>query len=257
MKLINEENISFLYTDFDSVYLKDLQIESGIKKTNWEHQSTIEKVLKLQHHVFKLLNHGNIEYPVNYDPLSIIKTSKKGEGVRCVEYCIVLAALLQSIGIYARKVDLIVKDADIIKSNASHSIVEAFDLEFKKWIMLDPQNNIIPISLKNNQPLNALELKKILDGNNINLKLLGVNDTKLAINYLRFLKPYLYYFHVNVYQIYDYSDVKITANKVTPTNIYLKPKGSKDLQMFQKRFPIQDALFTELEESFYQIPTKE
>jgi hypothetical protein len=257
MKLISEENISFLYTDFDSVYLKDLKIESGIEKINWQHQSTLEKILKLQHYVYKLLKHGNIDYSTNGDPLSIIKNSKKGECVRCVEFCIVLTALLQSIGIYARKVDLIIKDADIIKSNASHSIVEAFDLELNKWVMLDPQNNIIPINLENNQPLNALELKKILDSSNISLKFLGVNDTKSAINYLRFLKPYLYYFHVNSCQIYDYSDLKSTSNTVTPTNIYLKSKGSKNLQMFQKRFPIQDALFTESEESFYQNPIAE
>lgn len=94
--------------------------------------------------------------PIQFDPLYILEQVSKGKQFRCVEYAVVLNGCLNALGLRSRILSLKMHDCETREYGAGHVVVEVFITELDKWIMADPQFNVVPY--KNNEPLNAVEL---------------------------------------------------------------------------------------------------
>ena len=166
------------------------QMVSGAK-------SELEKSLILLNWTNGLWRHTGANEPKKNDALSILLEVEKGKRFRCVEYAIVLAAALNSIGIPARIVSLYTKDVETSKCCAGHVVTEAYLPGFKKWIFLDGQMNYIPFL--NGVPLNAFEYQSAIINNEKEVELRSIkgNFNKIKTSRkINWVTEHLFYFHI-------------------------------------------------------------
>jgi len=89
-------------------------------------------------------HNGNNE-PHKNDVTSILEEVKEGKNFRCVEYGIVVAACLNSIGLKARQLNLKTKDVETTEYGAGHVVTEVFLNDLKKWMFIDGQFDAMPL----------------------------------------------------------------------------------------------------------------
>ena len=116
----------------------------------------------------------------------------------------------------------------------SHYVVEAYLKEYDKWCIVDGQWNAIPI--RDGVPLNAVEFQKTLAHNKFSITLhnRAFNRSK---RYFDWIGPSLYFFQY-------YVDNRVDATERSDKKIILVPIGAKNPVTFQRKWPIQNALYT-------------
>lgn len=84
--------------------------------------------------------HAGISEPSRADAVTILREVEAGKRFRCVEYSLVLSAVLQAFGHPARVVSLR-RDGSSYGIGKGHVVTEVWSNQHKKWIVMDGQNN--------------------------------------------------------------------------------------------------------------------
>ncbi|MHA3045537.1 transglutaminase-like domain-containing protein [Riemerella anatipestifer] len=243
---ISDAKYNLVYKDFsqreDLVILrKEFKLDSIIADC----ETDFDKVVKIQSWVQSRWKHDGENMPEKNDALFILREAEKGKRFRCVEYSIVANQCLLSLGFTVRGLGLMTKDISEVKSGGGHAVNEVFVRDLNKWVLIDPQYDVI--TTFNNKPLNAVELQRCI-ANNWDFEILNPNQIITKEDYKKWIGPYLYYFTTTLkgepVDIWD----RIVGNKKQLTLI---PKGAKEPKYFQKIFRINNSYYTNSINDFY------
>ncbi len=244
----------FYYSDtLGNEYLKELRQNYGLDTLTSNLPNEIEKIKTILHWSSSQWEHNGSNSPSKADALTILKEAEAGKQFRCVEYGILAAASLNSIGIRARVLGLKTRDVKKVKFGAGHVVAEVYSNEFSKWIFIDPQFDIMPTL--NGVPLNAVEFQKAISYERQNIELVnskGKLEPDFAENYINWIGKYLYFFDVGFDQRIDFSvDKKDYEGK---NSLMLVPLGVDNPTIFQRKYKIDYCIYTNSINEFYTNP---
>jgi len=243
----------FYYSDtLNNAYLRELRQAYRLDSLTDQTDSEFEKIKILLNWTNKQWTHSN-NTPSKPDPLTILDEAKKGNNFRCVEYGIVSAAALNSIGIPSRLLGLASADVEKVRTGAGHVVAETYSKEFKKWIFIDAQWNTIPVI--NNVPLNAIEFQKAIYENNVNLKIInskGDASKEEQESYIDWIGKYLFYYTIGFDNRYrdDYQNVMVSGKP----RLMLVPLNTENPTIFQRKSKIDYCIYSNNSRDFYQCP---
>lgn len=246
-----DNNLRFAYENgSENPYLQRLKTEYPIDNIAHTSKNDLEKVQKITSWIHGLWEHDGNNTPKQSDALYILEEVKKGQRFRCVEYGIVATACLNSIGLPSRTLALKTKGVETTPSGAGHVVMEVFLKDLNKWVMVDPQWDVIPCL--NNVPLNAVELQDAITKKK-DIEIL-TNDKELSVEqYEGWIYPYLYYFSYKFDNREGVpKDERIRING--KSDIMLVPLGAKEPSVFQGSYPIDYCLYTHSISDFYGKP---
>lgn len=253
-KDISSNNYEFIFSDYKkNTYLDSLRKEFNIDSLVANANSELQKAFILLKWSHTRWEHNGSNTPEKSDAISILDEAKTGKNFRCTEYSIVLASVLNSVGIPARVVGIKVKDVGSTLAGAGHVVTEAYLSELNKWIFLDGQMNYIPFF--NNKPLNAVEYKNAIINNmgHLELRSLNYNFSKEEVKeYADWEGKYLYYLDTQ----FDNREGKITK-RITydgKTKLMLVPIGADNPTKFQFFQSMDNLDYTHNIEDFYKKP---
>lgn len=236
--------INFKYSSVGDQYLIDLKQQFRLDTLIENTKSDMERVQVICNWVHNLWEHDGLNTPEKDDPISIMLEAQKGNKFRCIEYSIVIQGCLTALSIPSRIVILMTKDVETADKWGSHYIVESYLKESAKWCMIDGQKNAIPSI--SNMPLSAIEFQNALANNNPELTVL--NLSKLSTPpYFRWIKPSLYYFQY-------YIDNRVGINQKDNYKIMLVPLGAKKPKIFQKKWPMNNVIYSNALLNIYDPP---
>lgn len=237
------EPYSFQWSTPEDEYLVRFRKEYQLDTLIAGKQTDLERVQAVAHWVHGLWQHDR-DYPANYDAISIIKEAKNGKKFSCLEYSYVNAQILSALGFKARITGLMTEDCETRSFGAVHVVTEVWLPDLNRWIMVDPQWDVI-ITL-DGMPLNCLQLQFAIAQKLSGVDALSLSDTK-AKKYLTWIGPYLYYFQIFV-------DNRYSDKQRSKEQILLYPIGAPAPQVFQKTTPIVNTKYTHIVQTFYRKP---
>ncbi|MDB5249134.1 MAG: transglutaminase protein [Segetibacter sp.] len=242
---------SFWYEpNINNAYLRKLKNDYGLEKLVEGSTTEKEKALKVLNWVHKQWPHNGNNEPKKSDAISILQEAKEGKNFRCVEYGIVTTACLNALGMPARVLGLKTKDVETTEAGAGHVLLEVYMKDYKKWVLLDGQFDIMPVL--NHVPLNAVEFRHAIVNHYDDLELQSLSGTTKR-RYVNWVFPYLYYFDVN---FDNRQSEKLVRQQVKgKTSLMLVPQGAKEPTVFQKRFLITYCAYTNSLADFYAAPS--
>lgn len=225
--------------DYENYYQK-LRNEYNIDHLIANSKSELECIALIMNWVNNLWEHNPDNIPLQKDAYSILhETIYEHRNFRCVEYATVLTAALWSIGIPCRKLNLKTSDVETREYAAGHVVCEAYLPSLRKWVMLDPQANII-IKL-GKKPLNAVELQKAISKKK-KLRIYTTNTDVSLTEYINFITPYLYYFD---------SSLEINNPYHSGQMLMLVPIHAKPPRIFQRHTHLHGFSYTNSTKCFY------
>jgi len=244
----------FYYSDtLNNDYLRRLRNNYGLDTLISNSKNQLESVKIVLAWTRRQWNHSGSNTPQKSDAISILEEAKAGKSFRCVEYGIVSAAALNSIGLPARVIGLKSRDVEKVKYGAGHVAAEVYLPELKKWVFLDGQFNAI--AMLNNVPLNAVELKHAIQMNRSAVKIVSLNriaSEKERDNYLNFVSKYLFYFDINFDNRIGTVDPRLKING--KNKLMLVPLNQKNPTIFQRKYPIDYCEYSNSDQDFYRTP---
>lgn len=244
------QDLSIVYEDNqNNIYLNDLRSKYPIDSIASTGNSDLEKIRKISSWVHSLWQHDGWNEPEKGDALYILEEVKKGKRFRCVEYGVVTTACLNSIGIKARTLSLKTKDSETRQSGAGHVLLEAYLYDLKKWVVIDPQWDIIPHI--NGTPLNAVELQSAIT-NNKDVSI-WTSEPITFSSYVAWIYPYLYYLSISL-DNREYIDKNERYTYNGYSDLMLVPIGAKKPTIFQQLYPINNCIYTNSIKDFYSNP---
>lgn len=247
------EEYDFIYQNADNS--PELQTIKSLYRLDSVAQlgdSEFEQILYLMNWTHSRWAHNGSNKPSKSNTLTILKEAETGKKFRCVEYGIVLKSVLACNGFKARTLGLKTKDVEVTASGAGHVLAEVWSDQYHKWLMLDAQFNLIPIS--DDIPLNAVEFQNAI-AHNKNLELVDINgvvSNKRKKKFLNFITDYLYYFDFKFDQREVPYDSLFKVNDKTV--LMLVPVGAKKPTKFQRKFDMNYLAYTTSLNDFYRKP---
>lgn len=244
-------DISFWYEDdVNSPYMTELRSKYPIDSIANLETTSIGKVRRIASWVHGLWEHNGWNEPEKSDAISILEEVKNGKQFRCVEYGIVTAAALNSIGIKSRPLGLKTQDVETRKLGAGHVTMEAYLPDLQKWVMIDSQFDAIPHI--GDTPLNAVELQEAIT-TGADVQFWSGDEGFSAGQYSAWIYPYLYYFDV---KFDNRENVKGSDRKTIEghRSLMLVPKGAKNPTVFQVSNPITYCIYSPNLLDFYAAP---
>jgi hypothetical protein len=169
-----------------------------------------------------------------------------------VEFGIVLKSTFAANGHYARVLNLKTKDVEERKMGAGHVLIEAWSEALNKWILFDPQFNVMP--MLGELPLNAVEFQKALQqGEYVRLvDLHGDVSKKRHKQYMQFIGDYLFFFDTRFDQR-ELNARELLANDGN-FSMMLVPEGEKEPVTFQRIHALNKVAYTHSLNDFYRRP---
>jgi len=220
---------------------KEFKLDSIIQHCTTD----FEKITKIQSWVQSRWKHNGDNAPQYNDALYILREAKKGKQFRCIEYSLVAAQCLSSLGFTVRGLGLMTKDISQVKYGGGHVVNEVYITDLNKWVMIDPQYDVIATYEGN--PLNAVELQHCIK-NDLPFEILNPNKTITMQEYKTWIGPYLYYFTTTLkgerIEVID----RLVGNKKQLT---LYPKGAKQPVYFQNMMRLNNSYYTHSLIDFY------
>ncbi|MCL2665022.1 MAG: alpha/beta hydrolase-fold protein [Defluviitaleaceae bacterium] len=215
--------------------------------------SEYQKVTEITKWVTNLWSHDGANTPVSDDPLSILdEVTEQGKNFRCVEYGRVIHGCLCALNIPARVLGLMTRDAETRDSGAGHVAVEVYLKDLRKWVFVDGQYGITVSHC--GVPLNAAELGATLDsaGDEIKngLSCMILREESAAItkkDYFAWIHEYLFYMNTSYVTLSEGGEKKLFQMMLTPV-------GSKNPEVFQKKYPLRFDVYTHSAADFYLRP---
>ncbi len=229
----NNAFLTFVRTKYNLV-----QIVSGAN-------SDLQKVIKLTDWIHTQWQHDGNNSPNGNNVDQVLTGASQGNRYSCVGYGIALAGCLNAIGLKSRVLGLKRKDVETAACCAGHVCTEVFLNDVQKWIIADAQFDVV--SMLNNVPLNAYELRNAIANNLNTLVLLGANNSKE--NYTSFVGTYLYFFDIKL----NNRDIQ---NPTASKSLLLVPNGVATPTIFQINYAINSSgvLGTNFIGDFYAAP---
>ncbi len=250
------QGYQFYYSDtLGNKYLRELRQTYGLDTLTSNLPDEFEKIKTILHWSSSQWEHNGSHSPSKSDALTILEEAKSGNQFRCVEYGILAAASLNSIGIPARVLGLKTRDVGKVKFGAGHVVTEVYSHEYSKWIFIDPQMNILPTL--EGIPLNAVELQKAIINECQNIELInakGKVEQKFAKGYINWIGKYLYFFDVDFDERIDYVVEK--KGFEGKKSIMLVPVGIDNPSVFQRKYKIDNCIYTNSISDFYIKPNE-
>lgn len=231
----------FLWLDEDHQYLKELRDRYHLGNLVNDEMDDVTKVEVVMNWVSSLWEHNGGNVPDHSDPLYILEQVSKGNQFRCVEYAVVLNGCLNALGLRSRMLFLKTEDCETREYGAGHVVVEVYIPELSKWIMADPQFNVV--AFNNNVPLNAVELAQ---SNKSSVVIKQAFDD--SFSYYDWILPYLFYFSIR----FD-NRVNERSNR-GKKQLMLVPLDAHFPKVFQQVHPIGDVEYTNSVDRFYSNP---
>jgi len=234
-------------TDAD---LKELNQKYDLNKLIDQGETQLDKAMILLNWTANRWKHNGSNRPKKSDALSILAEVDEGKSFRCVEYGIVLAATLNSIGIPARTLELKTRDVETTKYDAGHVVSEAYLSQFNKWVFMDGQVNYIPFL--NGIPLNAVEYQNAVVNHRGQLELRSITGTlskRQANKQIKWVSKYLFYFDT----VFDSSKSREECRG--KRKLMLVPLDAKNPTIFQIEYKIDNCIYTNRLKDFYREPT--
>lgn len=240
-----EEDIvvdEFKWLNYEHNYLDKLRQKfrlDSLINNQMDELQIVEVVMKW---VSELWEHNGENEPRHFDPLFILEEVSNGKQYRCVEYAIVLNGCLNALGLYSRILSLKTQDCETREYGAGHIVVEVYIPKLEKWIMADPQFNVVPYVDK--IPINAVEFA-LNKNKSVQINHSFGND----FSYSDWIMPYLFYFTVNF-------DNRVNDNRSykEKKQLMLGPINAKIPTVFQRIHPIGDVQYTNSLKAFYIVP---
>lgn len=251
---VNEnKSIAFYFPDtLNNFYLRQLRNDYSLLTLLSSQKNDLEKILSVLNWTHKQWKHNGSNEPSKSDALTILKEARAGKKFRCVEYGIVSTSALLALNYKARVVGLKTRNVETKRFSAGHVLAEVWMPEFKKWALIDGQFNVLPVL--NGVPLNAVEFQLAI-AQKKDFKLLDVNGEVSTLRkkiYLSFVYDYIYYLDVKLDQrIVSKEERKTVDGK---SHLFLVPNGAKNPSVFQRKYPIDYALYTNSVKDFYREP---
>lgn len=154
------DEIPLRFSDYNSTIAQKLRSEYHLHNLIVDKDGELEKQCAVMTWVHQLWEHSASGFATDYQATEILASVKKGKAFRCHEYAIVLREALQALGFPARIVELGC-DGISFGIGKSHFVVEVWNNTLRKWILLDPQNNLLWRSSASTPaiPLNAVEIR--------------------------------------------------------------------------------------------------
>ncbi|MCM3597224.1 hypothetical protein M4D55_15725 [Metabacillus idriensis] len=180
----------FKWLNYEHNYLEKLRQKFRLNSLINNQMDDLQIVEVVMKWVSGLWEHNGENEPQHSDPLFVLEEVSNGKQYRCVEYAIVLNGCLNALVLYSRILSLKTKDCETREFGAGHIVVEVYIPKLEKWIMADPQFNVVPYI--NKTPINAVEFA-LNKNQSVQIKPSLKND----FSYLNWIRPYLYYFTVN------------------------------------------------------------
>ncbi|MEW6735188.1 MAG: transglutaminase domain-containing protein [Acidobacteriota bacterium] len=198
-----------------------------------------ERLQRLTFWTSRQWEHDSTHMASKNDPIIILREARQGGRFICTNYAVVLAGAANAYGISTRLVNLLPKDVET--RSESHTVVEAWLPQFKKWVLADGQFGLI--AEKDGIPLNAVELQAaIAEGKQLTLR--GTTDS----NWKSFIFPNLYFFKI--------SQDQRSFESQPSAQLVLVPKGSQLPRIFAGGHPevFARATYTSNASNFYVAP---
>jgi hypothetical protein len=177
------------------------------------------------------------------DPISVLQQAARGQRFRCVEYAVVLAGVLQSVGVRARVLGLKTADVETRATGAGHVVAEAWLREQGRWVMVDGQWDAIPTL--DGQPLDAVAFQRALAARAPGLGVTSLSRTDPAA-YFAWVGPYLHYFDVR-------RDQRLGV-ATGAEGVMLVPLGAPRPTRFQRTGSLGPLTYTHSVADFYAPP---
>lgn len=245
--------ITFNTVNADQQYWNKLREEYKLDELVVNCDSDIDRAMTVMHWVSSLWKHNGDNVPVQSDPLYILdQVINHHQNFRCVEYAKVTRGCLIALGLPCRIVCLKTQDCQTREYGAGHVVCEVYLQDMQKWVMLDPQFDIIPVL--DEFLLNAMEFGCALNEQLSGLKLLTLDEHRLvklgydwkilSKEYYQFIQQYLFYFDtpLNLYDSYK--------NKVGKSVMFI-PMGALKPLVFQKSVQLDYLIYTDCVSCFY------
>jgi transglutaminase-like putative cysteine protease len=243
----------FKFSDtLNNAFLAQLRTEYALFKLIDNKKQDIDNVLAILNWTHSQWTHDGSNEPSNNDALTILREARDGKNFRCVEYGIVSKTALEALNYKARVIALKTKDVEITKFGAGHVLAEVWMPQFRKWVLIDGQFNVMPIL--DNIPLNAVEFQQAI-AENKNFQLIDMNgevSKKRRKKYLSFIFDYLYYIDAKFDNRYLPVNEKLTYEG--KSSLMLVPLGGNNPKIFQIKYPLDYVIYTNSLKDFYQTP---
>lgn len=244
------DEYKFLYEgNKDNEYLTKLRTQYQLDQIVEGAGNDTERVLRMLNWVHNQWKHDGNNEPQKRDAISILEEAKEGKNFRCVEYGIVASACLNAIGLKARVLSLMTEDVETRKSGAGHVVTEVFLNDLQKWVFIDGQWNAMPVL--NGIPLNGVEFQKAISNKYHQLEIRSLAEVSKR-NYVTWVYQYLFYFNVG----FDNREgIEIERLKIyDKSRVILVPVGGSEPKVFQIKYPIEYALYTNSLLDIYAAP---
>lgn len=230
-------------------YLIQLRDKYRIDRLIKGAESDSERALKIMHWIHGLWKHDGNNAADKKDALYILEKAEKGDNFRCVEFGIVTAACLNSVGLKARVLSLKVKDVETRLSGAGHVVAEVYLNDLRKWVVLDSQWDAMPVL--HGIPLDAVEFQKAITAHYSQLKISSLSGVSKHM-YTNWIYPYLYYFNcpLDNREGTDIEKLTIDGKKA----LMLVPQGAKNPTVFQGKYKLDYCIYTHSLNDFYAPP---
>ena len=239
------QTTAWVFSDSAGPYLTELRTDYQLAGVVAQAATDFERIRAISRWVRQRWEHNGDNVATPSDPISILEQAAAGTRFRCVEYSIVLAGALQSLGIPARVVGLKTADVETRASGAGHVVAEAYVADRQKWVMVDGQWDAIP--MLNGTPLNAVEFQHALATGDPALTVESISQTN-ANAYFAWVAPYLFYFDAAI-------DQRVGVTRAAGS-LMLVPIGAKNPTVFQRTNSIGAMTYTNNVDAFYSVPSR-
>jgi hypothetical protein len=238
---------ALLYGVAEEQYGAVLKKLCGLEKLCEGAASDLERVRRVCAYVHRLWEHDGGGRAKNPDPVSIVQDAAKGARFSCVEYATVVAACLNSMGIPAREMSLMMPDVETSLIGGGHVAAEAWLADQKAWVFVDAQEDVVPSI--GGKGLSAVGFQAALFERSRDLSLRGESgETGEPSRYPLELAESLFYFRARL-------DNRVAKVRPYTGSLLLLAEGVEQPKVFQRWMPLQGDVVTRSLDAFYAAPT--
>ena len=230
------ERHKFSFDNPNMPYLAKLRAENNLDNLVNGTKDEQAAVKRVSHWVSDVLRHNSRGYAD--DPLTILKGAKEGKSFNCASHSILLQGCLSSLGYMSRTLTIMQKNVETIERAGLHAIVEVFLPSRGKWVMLDPDERIVPSFRADKSLMSTVELQKAITDN---------TDIRISKRYREFIYPYLFYFSCKF-------NNRVLLDKSKAKRIILVPRSYNAPKIIEGKWPVKNSTWTHSLATFYQDP---
>jgi len=208
--LYEGKNIHFYYEDFVNTQIEELNRLYQLNGTIGSKGDELERALKITEWIHSKMKYDQGSISAKDNAIEILKEKETAPKASDREFSIVFNQACTALGIYARRGEFRVKNAEIAKERDYYKVNEIWSDKYNKWIMIDPSAKVY--ITRENIPLSAME---IVESKLENIEVKGLEDSK---DYINRLKNLIYSYTINI-------DNSIYGKKRSNSFITYLPKG--------------------------------